>query len=82
MDYTLFQAAWHAPESYRLPQEWFYGGVTTNFASESGLLDRPRGIAQIGADRFQVIAEAGHFPHIEKLDEVLESIGAFAAVEQ
>ena len=36
----------------------------------------------IPGSRFQVIAEAGHFPHIEKLDEVLESIGAFAAVEQ
>jgi pimeloyl-ACP methyl ester carboxylesterase len=27
--------------------------------------------------RFEVIAEAGHFPHIEKLDDVLAVIGAF-----
>jgi pimeloyl-ACP methyl ester carboxylesterase len=31
----------------------------------------------IPTSRFEVIAEAGHFPHIEKLDDVLEVIGKF-----
>ena len=31
--------------------------------------------------RFEVIAEAGHFPHIEKLDGVLEVIGAFVRAD-
>jgi pimeloyl-ACP methyl ester carboxylesterase len=35
----------------------------------------------IPASRFEVIVEAGHFPHIEKLDDVLEVIGTFVRTD-
>jgi pimeloyl-ACP methyl ester carboxylesterase len=50
------------------------------WGASDGIVDLEYGrryAESIPASRFEVIAEAGHFPHMEKLDDVLGVIGAF-----
>jgi pimeloyl-ACP methyl ester carboxylesterase len=54
------------------------------WGASDGIVDLEYGrryAESIPASRFEAIAEAGHFPHIEKLDDVLEVIGAFVRTD-
>jgi pimeloyl-ACP methyl ester carboxylesterase len=54
------------------------------WGASDGIVDLEYGrryAESIPTSRFEVIAEAGHFPHIEKLDDVLEVIGAFVRTD-
>jgi pimeloyl-ACP methyl ester carboxylesterase len=54
------------------------------WGASDGIVDLEYGrryAESIPASRFEVIAEAGHFPHIEKLDDVLEVIGRFVRTD-
>jgi pimeloyl-ACP methyl ester carboxylesterase len=54
------------------------------WGASDGIVDLEYGrryAESIPTSRFEVIAEAGHFPHIEKLDDVLEVVGAFVRTD-
>ena len=54
------------------------------WGASDGIVDLEYGrryAESIPASRFEAIVDAGHFPHIEKLDDVLEVIGAFVRTD-
>jgi pimeloyl-ACP methyl ester carboxylesterase len=57
---------------------------TVVWGTSDGIVDLEYGrryAESIPASRFEVVVDAGHFPHIEKLDDVLEVIGAFVRTD-